>query len=237
LARLTRHEILKEDHFLLAVEKTRDFFLTQRKAVLLGAGIFGIVLVLVLGVRYGLATQDEKSKDALSNALKIYHAPLTGSPEAQSVDLSFSSENQKYEKALVEFQAVSTRYPSRTAGKIAKYYAGLCLRSLNRTDEAIKVLEPLSKEKSDYGALALEVLGSIYENSGNTAKAIEVNQRIVSDDAPVAPTSLDLLRLARLYEQQSNSVEAVKIYQRVIKEFPGSSYAGDAEKKLKQLSR
>jgi tetratricopeptide (TPR) repeat protein len=237
LARLTRHEILKEDHFLLAVEKIRNFFLTRRKAVLLGAGIFGVVLVLVLGLRYTLATQDEKSKDALSNALKLYHAPLTGSPEAPHFDVSFPSETQKLEKALAEFQTVGSRYASRTAGKIAKYYSGLCLRNLNRTDEAIKELEPLSKEKSDYGALALEVLGSIYENSGNTAKAIEVYQKLVADDAPAAPNSLDLLHLAKLYEQQNSSAEAVKIYQRVIKEFPGSSYASDAEQKLKLLSR
>ena len=128
MARLTRHEILKEDHFLLAVEKTRDFFLSRRKAVLLGAGIFGVVLVLVLGLRYALATQDEKSKDALSNALRIYHAPLAGSPEVPYSDVSFPSENQKFEKALVEFQAVGSRYASRNAGKISKYYAGLCLR-------------------------------------------------------------------------------------------------------------
>jgi len=237
LARLTRHEILKEDHFLLAVEKIRDFFLTQRKAILLGAGIFGVALALVIGLRYTLATQEEKSKDALSNALKLYHAPLTGSPEAPNSDVSFPSENQKYEKALLEFQTVASSYASHTAGKMAKYYAGLCLRDLNRTDQAIKELEPLSKEKSDYGALALEVLGTIYENMGNTTKAIEVYQKLVADDAPAAPNRLDMLHLAKLYEQQNNSAEAVKIYQRVIKEFPGSSYASDAEQRLKQLSR
>jgi TolA-binding protein len=95
----------------------------------------------------------------------------------------------------------------------------------------------LSKEKSDYGALALEVLGTIYESMGNTAKAVEVYQKLVADDAPAAPNRLDMLHLAKLYEQQNNSAEAVKIYQRVVKEFPGSSYASDAEQKLKQLSR
>jgi len=237
LARLTRHEILKEDHFLLAVEKTRDFFLKKRKEILIGAGIFGIVLVAVLGLRYSLATRDEQSKDALSRALKTYHAPVAGSPEAAASDLSFPSVDQKFEKARVEFQAVSSRYSSRSTGKIAQYYAGLCLRNLNKTDEAIKELEPLSKEKSDYGALALEVLASIYENSGNAAKAAEVYQQIVADNASVAPKSLELLRLAKLYEQQNKSVEAVKTYQQVLKEFPGTPYASDAEQKLKQLSR
>ena len=72
---------------------------------------------------------------------------------------------------------------------------------------------------------------------GNSAKAIEVYQRIVAVDAPAAPSTLDLIHLAKLYEQQNNSAEAVKVYQRVIKEFPGSSYASEAEQKLKQLSR
>jgi tetratricopeptide (TPR) repeat protein len=137
----------------------------------------------------------------------------------------------------VEFQSVSSRYGSRSAGKAAKYYVGLCLRELNRPDQAIKELEPLSQEKSDYGALALEVLASIYENSGNTAKSLEVYQKMAADNVSAAPNSLVLLHLAKLYEQQNQSAEAIKTYQRVIKEFPGTSHSSDAEQKLKQLSR
>ncbi|MFN8006874.1 MAG: tetratricopeptide repeat protein [Terriglobia bacterium] len=237
MARLTRHEILKEDHFLLFIEKSRDLFLTRRKEVLISAGVVALALVGYFGIRYGLAAQDEKSKEALSAALKIYHAPLTGSPEAPYFDLTFPTANERLEKSLAQFQSVSSSYGSRSAGKIAQYYAGLCLRDLNKPDQAIRELEPLSKEKSDYGALALQALVSIYENSGNTAKAIEAYQRIVSDDTSAAPNSVALLYLAKLYEHQNQLAEATKLYQRVIKDFPGTPYASDAEQKLKQLSR
>lgn len=237
MARLTRHEILKEDHFLLAVEKTRDFFLKRKKEILVSAGIAGFVLLSVLGIRYFLAGEDEQSKDALSQALKTYHAPLAGSPEAASSDVSFPSANQKLEKALAEFRNVSSRHSSRPAGKIAKYYAGLCLMDLNNNGEAIKELEPLSKEKSDYGALAMIALATIYENSGNLAKATETYQQLVGSDTSVSPKSMSLIHLAQLYEQQNKPAEAVKTYQQVVKEFPGSANANDAEQKLKQLSR
>jgi tetratricopeptide (TPR) repeat protein len=149
----------------------------------------------------------------------------------------FVTATEKFKKALAEFQKVAASHASRPAGKIAKYYAGLCLRELNNPTEAISVLEPLSKEKSDYGALALRALATIYESSGNLAKAAEVYQQIVESDSAVVPKHDSLMHLAGLYEQQNKSAESTKIYQQVIKDFPGTSYMTEAEQKLKQLSR
>jgi TolA-binding protein len=241
LSRLTRHDILKEDKFLLTVDSARDFFLEKRKQILMVLGAAGVVLLAVLGVRYYLAQQDESAKDQLSEALRTYHGTVLGSapaagPAAASEPV-FATTTEKYEKALTEFQKVAAQHASRPAGKIAKYYAGLSLRELNKTNEAIATLDALSKDASDYGVLAQRALVSIYEVSGNLTKAAEVCQQLSQSKSTVVPKSETLLQLAQLYEQQNKKADATKIYQQLVKDFPGTSTMTEAEQKLKQLSR
>lgn len=226
---------------MLALEKTRDFFFSKRKRILLGLASVGAGALLVVGAFYYLAQRNEQAKDEISQALRIYRASVnieaTGQTSSESSELSFKSAREKYEKALAEFQKVGAQHDSRPAGKIAKYYAALCLKELKRNKEAIALLEPLCKEKSDYGALALVASASVYEDSGDLAKATEIYKQIVQSSSPVAPKNINLMHLARLYEQQHKADEAVKVYQQVIKDYPGSSFLSEAEQRLKQIPR
>ena len=99
------------------------------------------------------------------------------------------------------------------------------------------MLEPLTKEKSDYGALAMQVLAGMYEKNGNQAKAVEALQLIISYDQPAAPKSASLMHLAQLFEQQNKNSEAIKTYQQLIKEYPESSLVQKAEERLKLISK
>lgn len=240
MSRLTRHEILKEDKFLLTVDSVRDLFVAKRKQILIAVGAIGAVLLAVLGVRYYFAHQDENAKDQLSAALRIYHGTVLGATPAGAPSTSdpvFATSTEKYEKALTELQKVAAQYPSRPAGKIAKYYTGLSLRELNKTSEAIATLEALSKDSSDYGVLAQRALLVIYESSGNLAKATEVGQQLSQSKSAVVPRSEILMQLAQLYERQNKKSEATKIYQQLVKDFPGTPTMTEAEQKLKQLSQ
>ena len=240
MSRLTRHDILKEDKFLLTVDSARDFFLVKQKQILIVLGVAALVLVAVLGIRYYLAQQDESAKDQLSAALRTYHGTVLGSAPtgpAGASDPVFATTTEKYEKALAEFQKVSAQHASRPSGKIAKYYTGLSLRELNKTSEAIVALEALSKDSSDYGTLAQRALVSIHEGSGNLAKAAEVCQQLAQSKSAVVPKSETLMQLAQLYERQNKKPEATKIYQQLVKDFPGTSTMTEAEQKLRQLSQ
>ena len=236
MSRLTRHEILKEDKFLTVLDAAREFFRANRKQLVIGVSGLGLLVLIVLGTRYFFAQQDEKVKDELSHALRTYHASVGASATSTSEPV-FATTQEKLEKALAEFQKLGVNHASRPAGKIAKYYAGLCLRELNKTNEAISILEPLSKEKSDYGVLAEQALATVYESNGNFAKAAEVYQQIVQRDSAVVSKSDSLMHLAQMYEQQHKPAEATKIYQQVIKDFPATTHMTEAEQKLKQLSR
>jgi tetratricopeptide (TPR) repeat protein len=241
LARLTRHEILKEDKFLVTVEKVRDYYLKHQKQILVGASIVVGVTLLVTGGIYFFAHQSQQAKDELSQALRIYHAPVTsaGVPEAppSANEPSFKSAKEKYEKALAEFQKIGSRYSSHPVGKIARYYTGLSLLGLDRSQEAISALEPLSKEKSDYGALARLALAEVYESKGDLNKAAETYKQIVESNSVVTPRDVNMMHLAQLYESQNKAGEATKIYQQVVKDFPGTQFSTDAERKLKQASQ
>lgn len=241
LARLTRHEILKEDRFMLTLEEIRAFFLSRKRQILMGLGIGAVVAIAVFGFYYYAAHENERAKDQLSQALRIYEAPVRGANQSQGAapadELSFKTASEKYEKALAEFQKVIKDHPSRSSGKIARYYAGLCLNSLKKTSEAVTMLEPLSRERSDYGALAQSALAAVYESSGDLAKSAEIYQQIVNSTSPVTPKNVSLMHLARLYEEQNKTTEAARTYQQVVKEFPESPLVTEAEQKLKQIAR
>ncbi len=240
MSRLTRHDILKEDKFLLTVDSARDFFLAKSKQILMVLAAAGVVFLAILGGRYYLAQQDESAKDQLSAALRIYHGTVLGSAPAgtpATSDPVFATSTEKYEKALAELQKVAAEHPSRPAGKIAKYYTGLSLRELGKTNDAISTLEALSKDSSDYGVLAQQALVSIYESAGNLAKATEVCQQLSQSKSAVVPKSETLMQLAQFYERQNKKSDATKIYQQLVKDFPGTSTMTEAEQKLKQLSQ
>src|SRR5882762_5479180 len=147
LARLTRHEILKEDKFLVTLEEIRDFSLAKKTQILTGLSIGVLVVLAIFGFYYYSAHQNEKAKDQLSQALKIYEAPVAATNQPQNTrspdELSFKTSSEKYERALAEFQKIIRDYPSRPSGKIARYYAGLCLNSMKRKADAVAMLEPL----------------------------------------------------------------------------------------------
>jgi hypothetical protein len=237
LARLTRHEILKEDHFLLTMEAARDFFFEHKKQILTIAGAVVVALLLSFGIYYYISYSAEKTHEELSAALTIYQASVGAVPTPGDSGPSFKTPQEKYEKALAEFKKVAQQNGSSPAGKIAGYYAGLCLKQLNRDSEAIAQLEPLSKDKSDYGALAQEALAGLFEKAGNPSKAAELYGLIVASDIASAPKSVALLHLAQLQEQLNKTPEAIKSYQQLIKEFPDSPFTAKAEDRLKQIAK
>lgn len=236
MARLTRHEILKEDRFMMLVDETRHFFANNRSEILRGLSAVGVVAVLVAGYYYYSANQEERSKEELARALATYHATVGKTESSGSTaPVFFETPTQKYEKALSELQQVVSRHNSRAAGKIATYYSGLCLHRLDRSSEALSLLEPLSQEQSDFGALALAALGRIYEDTADLAKATEIYQQLVERNALTTPGETLAMKVALLYERQNQKEQAAEMYEKVINDFPSSPASNEAEQRLRKI--
>ena len=236
LARLTRHEILKEDRFMMLVDETRHFFANNRSEILRGLSAAGVVAVLVAGYYYYSAQQEEQSKEELARALATYHATVGETESSGSAGpVFFETPARKYEQALSELQEIVFRHSSRAAGKIATYYSGLCLHQLDKSPEAVSLLEPLSQEQSDFGALALAALGRIYEDTADLAKATEAYQQLVERNALTTPGETLAMKVALLYEQQNQQEQAAKMYEKVINDFPTSPASTEAEQRLRKI--
>ena len=153
MARLTRHEILKEDKFLTTLEVARDFLTEKRKVILIVLGIVVAALVLVFGTQYYLAQKDEVAKYELSQALKIYHSSVGAQPaNGQGTEVVYGTSAEKFEKAAAAFHKVAESYSSRSAGKIARYYEGLSFRELGKTKEAIEQYQKIVDKYKDTSA-------------------------------------------------------------------------------------
>ncbi len=239
MARLTRQELLEKDSFMVLVEKIRQFFVDYRKQLLRSLAFIGVVLIFFLGFLYYSARQEENSRNELALALEIYRTPVTkdiaGSPPGGN-NASFATSTEKYQKALEQLQGIASRHKTRSAGKIATYYVGLCLSELKRTEGAIIQLKSLSQEESDYGALALAALAKVYRDSGDLEAETKTYQQLVDRDALTTPSETTAMHLARLYELQKNQKRAIEIYEKVIRDFPSSEFSSEAEQRLKKIS-
>ena len=221
---------------MMLVEETRHFFTDNRSEILRALSAVGVVAVLVAGYYYYTAKQEGRSKEELAQALATYHASVGNTESSGSTaPVSFETPTQKFEKALSELQEVISRHNSRAAGKIATYYSGLCLHRLDRSSEAVSLLEPLSQEQSDFGALALAALGRIYEDTADLAKATEVYQQLVERNALTTPGETLAMKVALLYERQNQQEQAAEMYQRVIDDFPTSPASTEAEQRLRKI--
>ncbi len=66
MARLTRSEILKEDRFVVLVDRFRHFFTDNRSEILRGLFAVGVVAVFTAAYFYYSAKQEEQSKEELA---------------------------------------------------------------------------------------------------------------------------------------------------------------------------
>ena len=221
---------------MMLVDETRHFFTNNRSEILRGLSAIGVVAALLAGFYYYSAKQERHSKEELARALATYHATVGKTESSGSKPLvSFQTPTQKYKKALSELQDVIARHDSRSAGKIATYYSGLCLHQLERSSEAVSLLKPLSQEQTDFGALALAALGKIYEDTKDLPKATEVYEQLVERDALTTPGETLAMRVAILYEQQNQQEKAAKMYEKVIYDFPSSPASTEAEQRLRKI--
>lgn len=199
-------------------------------AVLFGAG------VLVQNFR---DRQDASAEQAFSKALTTYHAPVAGDlpAEAERPATTYTTREEKYRKALTEFEAVE-KTGSGAMRQRARYYAALTRAELGDAAAAEKALAELAahREKDDLvPSLARLALADVQRRNGQADKAIETYRKILDDPSFLLPRDHVLLKLATAQEEANSLKEARASYERLVQEYPGSVYAGEARQRAEYL--
>ena len=205
------------------------------------AGIL-VVLVLAIALGYGgwrfyIDRQTVQASGAFDVAMKAYQGRIGTAPDpAEPNEAVYPDEKSRVQDALNKFNSTADKYPSTNPGKLARYYAALCLEDLDRQNQALEELKKISSgSDKELATMAQYQMGVIYSRTGKTDDAVKIFRALADKPSVIVPRPLVLLELARVLAP-SNPKEAASIYQQIKKEFPDTALAEQADRGLDSLS-
>ncbi len=221
--------------------------------------LYALAGLVVLAVLFGLYrtwsnSRAEKASLALGKAIEIANAPVTtGTPVPGNKGPSFTSEREKAQKAVEEFQKVADQYgdPYR---ELAKFFVAVNMLQVERA-KGLEQLSALTRSgNEEVAARARFALAQAKEASApgedrdrQLEEAVALYTELLKDkDSPVPADTLNF-RIAAVRERQGRKDEAAEILFRIVEESrkgkgkdgkaaSPSSTVSEASSKLKTLS-
>ena len=231
---------LKTDKIHDAIEHSAEAVYSHKQITL------GVLLVVLVGaVSWASWTiyhdrQTATASGLLDVAMRAYAARIGGTPAepADPKEVTYPDEKARANDALAKFTVVADKYPNTNPGRLARYYAALCLEDLERQNQALENLKKLStvsdKELAD---MAKFQIGIIDARTGKADEAVKIFRELADKQQSVfVPRPLALLEMANAMKQ-TNPKEATKVYQQIKTEFPDSPVSEEAERSLEMLNK
>jgi predicted negative regulator of RcsB-dependent stress response len=228
---------LKTDKIHDAIEHSAEAVYSHKQVTLIV-----LLVVLVVAVGYGgwsiyTERQTAAASAALDVAMKAYSGRVGASPEpAEPGEVSYPDEASRSNDAAQKFTAVAEKYPNTNPGRLARYYAALCLEDLDRQNQALEQLKKLSSGgDKELAGMAQYQTAVIDARTGKPDDAIKIFRTLADKSSVFVPRPLALLELAGVL-RQTNPKEAANVYQQIKKEFPDSTIAEEADRGLDTLA-
>ena len=232
--RQTRHQ-LKQDEFKDTLALFQDYLKRHYTEIVNISIIVVVVVGLAAGLKYYTDRQEAAANADLGEALATFRA-YVGQPtpgQASPGESTFASAQEKYKKALQQFNAIVDKYkmpPRPAAVALALYQAGVCEALLNNQKGAIATLTQASTDHNvEIASMAKFALASELAKSGKTPEAAKLDQELADHPTMSVPRASALLALADAY-RESQPAKARQLYNQVEKEFASNSSVAQAVK-------
>ena len=204
---------LKQDRFrdatMLLADRLADRVAGRRTQILYG--LIGLV-VIAIGV-YAVVRwrhkHAEEAQAAMGRAIAINDADIAPTVPPGSTDPVFTSQQERSEHAIQEFEKISGKYgdPYRSE---ARYFIATNELVTDRL-KAETDLQNLANGSGDIAALAKFALAQAKESDGNLDQARALYSEIAKMNSPVVTPDTANLRLALVYSKQGKKKEAADI--------------------------
>jgi predicted negative regulator of RcsB-dependent stress response len=198
-------------------------------------------VVVAIGIGYGgwhfyIDRQTAQASVAFDQAMKAYQGRIGPSNPSDPGEPTYSDERARSQDAFNKFSKLADTYPSTNPGKLARYYAALCLEDLEKQNQALEELKKISgSSDKELAAMAQYQMAVIYARTGKMDDAVKLLRVLVDKPSVLVPRPLVLLELAGTL-RNSNPKEAANIYQQIKKEFPDSNIADQADRGLDSIA-
>lgn len=227
---------LKQDKIHDALEHSAEAVYSHKQTALIV-----LLVVLVVVAAYGgwsvyHERQTATASAAFDNAMKAYSGHIGPSADpAEAGEPSYADEAARSTDALAKFTVVADKYPSTNPGRLARYYAALCLEDLDKENQALEELKKISSgSDKELASMAQYQTAVMYSRTGKPDDAAKIFRALADKPSVFVPRPLALLELAGVL-RQNNPKEAASVYQQVKKEFPESAISEEADRGLDTL--
>ncbi len=224
--KIDRKQLKQPDEFITLSAKMIEW--GQANSRYIGIVIIAVAVIVctVTGYRYYESRAQRKAFALLYQADRAYYNALENAAADIPVD----------EKIVAAYQEIVDKYPSNSAGKVARktladihYNAGRFEKAAELYEYSLKAFE----KDSFYRAILLNELALAHEAKTNGQEAQKYFELITKlPDAPVVDQAL--FHLAEWYEKKGDLKKAQELYNRIVSEQVGSIYY-NVVKELKEM--
>ena len=229
---------------MLLADKLADRVAGRGRQILYGL----LALIIILAVGYGVKRWRDKhsgeAEAAMGRAITINGAEIGPAPAPGSRDPVFSTQQERSERAISEFEKIAAKYgePYRSE---ARYFIAtnelVTDRAKGETD-----LQALSQGSGEIATLAKFALAQAKEADGNLEEAARLYGEIAKQGSAIVTPDTANLRLASIYDKQGKKKEAADLLFNIVetarkakdkdgKPLPESSASREATQKLLKI--
>ena len=213
------------------------------------AGIAVLTLITLLFLRWN-HRKTEEAQRAFGRAISISTAPLASASsesldEVQTPGPKFSSEAERAQKAVEEFQKVAAKYGEPYHSK-ARYLAATHLLTVDRSKGISDLMELSKSNNQEVGVLSKFALAQAHEADGKYEEAATLYRELAAAERQIVTPETANLRLAMVYIKQGKNKEASDLLFSIVEAsrkakgddqepIPPSGAASEASRELQKL--
>lgn len=187
-----------------------------------------VIVLVVLGVLAFRNFYIEPKNTEANNA--IYPAQYYF--QADSFRLALEGDNMD----CIGFEAIADQYGITKAGKLAKYYAGVCNYKLGNYEAAIDYLKSFKSKDQNVSLAAEQLLGDAYIATDNLDAAVKCFMNVgKKGNNIISPMSLK--KAGAAYETLGDKANALAAYKEIKQSYPQSQEAIDIDKYIARLEQ
>lgn len=212
--------------------------------------LYGIAALILIAVIAGLVIRwtnrkGDEARAALGRAITIAATPVSSSPAAGNPAASFTSEQERAQKAIEEFQKVATKYgdPYRSE---ARYFMASSMLYVDRNKGMSELTELSNNSIREVATLSKFALANAKEADGKFDEAAALYKDVAAANSNVVTPDSANLRLALVFGKQGNKKEAADLLFNIAEAArkakdgdgnpaPQSQAAGEAAQELEKI--
>jgi hypothetical protein len=215
------------------------------RLILYGLGGLLVLVIVTVGLMRWNVRKNDEARQALGRAITLATSPVTATPGINTSGVSFTTEKERSQRAIEEFEKVAVKYgdPYRSE---ARYFIATNRLVTDRAKGISDLNELSSSGIPEVAVLAKFALAQTKESDSKYDEAAQLYTAIAKENSATVTAETANLRLAKVYDKQGKKKEAADLLFSIVetsrkakgkddKPIPSSSAAREAANELQKL--